>query len=448
VLDVAVESGAGPREKRSSRVRLTGVVAGLTAANAVNAALGFITAPLLARALGASGRGDLAAIAVPLSLIPIVLSLGIPRFANRMVPRGTPVNGVIGSLGVPLLIVGALAAAAAVPAANALSGGRATVRLYLIITFLAMPILLVEALLLECLVGLERWRRLIVAQFIPFAVPFVGIVVLYPLHRLTVSTAAALIITGALLAMVPALPLLTAGGRPAFSLRLATEGVRFGLKSWLGGLAQLANLRLDQFLMIAVVTPRELGWYAVASSFSGASTAVSGALAPPLMTRVAAGETELLPRAVRIILVGTAAFNILLGLATPILFGDLLGPQFRGAILMAIVLLIATVPLIGGSVLSSGLQADGAPMIPSIAEAAALVITVVGLAILLPPLGGLGAAVVSLAAYSTSFLLQLVMARRRSGVPLRAYLIPTREDVRWGVDLATGIIGRLTMAAR
>jgi O-antigen/teichoic acid export membrane protein len=429
-------------------MRLTGVVAGLTAANALNTALTFVTAPLLARALGASGRGDLAAITVPLSLIPIVLSLGIPRFANRMVPRGAPLNEVIGSLGIPLLIVGAFAAAVAVPAADVLSGGRSTVRFYLIITFLAAPVLLLEVLLLACLTGLARWRRLIVAQLMPFVVPFIAIVVLYPMHRLTVSTAAAFTILGALLVLVPALPLLTAGGGPVLRFRLAREGVRFGLKSWLGGLAQLANLRLDQLLMIPLVAPRELGLYAVATSVSGASTILTGAITPPLMTRVAAGETELLPRAVRIVVVSTVAFNILLGLVTPVLLSVLLGPQFDGAIPMALVLLVGTVPLVAAGVLSAGLQADGAPMIPSVAELIALVITVVGLLLLLPRFGGMGAAIVSLVAYSVTFLVQLVMARHRSGVPLRTYVIPTRDDLRWGADLAGGMVTRLRVALR
>src|SRR5271165_6646244 len=90
IEDIAAAPGQGRR-----RVRLTRVVAGLTAANALNAAFGFITAPLLARALGASGRGDLAAITVPLTFLPFILSLGIPRFANREVPRGTALNEVI-----------------------------------------------------------------------------------------------------------------------------------------------------------------------------------------------------------------------------------------------------------------------------------------------------------------------------------------------------------------
>jgi hypothetical protein len=62
---------------------------------------------------------------------------------------------------------------------------------------------------------------------------------------------------------------------------------------------------------------------------------------------------------------------------------------------------------------------------------------VVGLAALLRPLGGLGAAIVSLAAYSASFVFQLVMARRRVEAPLSAYLLPSRVDVRWARDLLT-----------
>ena len=259
------------------------------------------------------------------------------------------------------------------------------------------------------------------------------------------GTAAAFTILGSLLVLVPALPLLAAGGGPVFRFKLATEGVRFGLKSWLGDLAQLANVRLDQFLMIAVVAPRELGLYAVAASLSGASTIVSGALTPPLMTRVAAGETHLLPRAVRIVIVVTVSCNLVLGLVTPILLTVLFGPQFRGAISMTLVLLVANVPLVAAGVLSAGLQADGAPMIPSVAEGIALMITVVGLATLLSPLGGLGAAIVSLAAYSASFLLQLVFAQRRSAVPLREFLVPTRADLRWAFELLGGVIGRLKM---
>ena len=55
----------------------------------------------------------------------------------------------------------------------------------------------------------------------------------------------------------------------------------------------------------------------------------------------------------------------------------------------------------------------------------------VGLVTLLPTLQAMGAAIVSVAAYSASFAYQVVVARRRVGVPASEFLVPCREDFRW-----------------
>lgn len=426
------------------RARLTGVVARLTATNVLGAAFGFVTGPLLARALGASGRGDLAAVLVPLALVPGLLGFGIPAFAYRELPRGRAVEELLGSLGLPLLLIGLLAAAGAVPVADALAGGRATTRTFLIVGLLATPLVLLGSLLSSALGALERWRALVATTMIPFAGTFVAIVALYALGDLTVATAAAATIAASLLSLAPSLPLLASAPRPAFRLALARRGIAFGLKSWIGGLARIANLRLDQLLMITLVAPRELGLYAVATTLAGASGLATGALSPPLMTRIAGGETRLIAQAVRIALAATLALNAALALATPLLLSLLFGPQFRDAVPMALLLLAAAVPFAGASVLSSALQADGAPLVPSLGEGIALVVTVAGLLALLRPLGGVGAALVSLAAYGASFVFQLAMARRRAGVALRAFLLPTREDVRW----ARGVLASVRAWAR
>ncbi len=446
VAAAAAQTGAAPSGKNRVRARLSGVVAGLTAANLVTAAMGFITGPLLARALGASGRGDLAAVTVPLTLAPGVLGLGIPAFAYRELPRGRPIEQVIGSLGLPLLVIGLFAAAGAIPVADALAGGRETVRTCLIVVMLSMPLLVLGSLLLSSLAALQRWRGVVATNAIPFVVPFVAIVVLDVFGHLTVGTAAAATIAGSLLSLAPGVWLLTKAPRPVFRPSIARNGISFGLKSWVGGLALIANLRLDQFLMITAVAPRVLGLYAVATTISGVSTIAAGALTPPLMSRIAAGERHLLPQAVRIIFAATAGLNVLLALATPMLLSVLFGPAFRAAAPMAFVLLAANVPQAGATVLSSALQADGAPLIPSVAEGLALVITVAGLAVLLGPLGGVGAAIVSFAAYATSFLFQLVMARRRTRVRLREFLVPSGADVRWARALLADVMLRLKLA--
>ena len=437
VGDVAARPGV-----RRARGRLSGVVAQLTVANALAAATGFITGPLLARALGASGRGNLQAIIVPLSVAPFVLSLGITAFVYRTLPRGRPVEEVIPSLGAPLLLLGLIAAAAGVPVADALVGGREPMRTFLIIGFVLTPVVLLIMLLSSSLAALERWRAVVAMSVIPFAVPFVAIVGLAATGRLTVATAATATMLGSLLGIVPGLPLLISIRRPVFRLSLAWESVVFGLKSWLGGLAQLANGRLDQVLMIALVPPRQLGLYAVATTISGASGPLAGAVSPPLMARVGAGERHLMPQAVRMTVAVTVVLNLGVALVTPILLPLLFGASFRAATPMAMVLLAASVPLAGASVLSTGLQADGVPLIPSIGEGIALVVTVVGLVLLLPPLQAMGAAIVSLAAYSASFLFQLLMAKRRIGTPLSAFLLPSRADLLWLIRRITDLTPR------
>jgi O-antigen/teichoic acid export membrane protein len=411
------------------KTRFSAVVARLTVVNVLAAASGFITGPLLARTLGASGRGDLAAILVPLSLAPPLLGLGIPAFAYRELPRGRPLSEVIGSLGAPLVVIGAIVAACSVPIADALAGGRDTVRLFLVIGFASTPIVLMVSLLVSSLSALERWRAVMTANVIPFAVTLVSIAGLYVSGHLSVATAAAATIAGALVALAPGLGLLREAGRPAFRPALARAGVAFGVKSWFGGLAMIANARLDQLVMITLVAPRELGLYAVATTLSTASNLATGALSPPLMTRIAAGQTYLLPKALRMTLASTIALNALLALGTPVLLPALFGGEFRGAVAMAMVLLAANVAFAGAQVLSAALQADGAPVIPSIGEGIALVMTVLGLVVLLRPLGGLGAALVSLSAYSASFTFQLVMARHRIEGSYRLYLLPSRGDL-------------------
>jgi O-antigen/teichoic acid export membrane protein len=433
---LAVEDVAPPAA--ASRPRVSGVTARLTVANMLTASSGFVTGPLLARALGASGRGDLAAILVPLSLVPVVLSLGIAPFAYRSLPRGRSLDEVVGSLGLPLLVLGLVGAACGFPIADVLAGGRATVRTFLIVGFLMTPLVLFNLLLSSSLAALERWHGVVAMNVIAVAVPFAATVVLFAIGRLTVGTAASASIAGSVLAVIPGLPLLASVDRPVVRPSLARAAAGFGLKSWPGGLAQTANARLDQLLMITVVSPRQLGLYAVATTISSASLLPAGALSPPLMSRIAAGHTYLMPQAVRMTIAVALGMSLAIAVVTPTVLGALFGPRFHAAVPIAMVLLAASVPLAGAIVLGTALQADGAPLIPSAAEMIALVITVVGLIVLLAPLQAMGAAYVSVAAYGASFLFQLGMARRRLGVPLSQFLLPSRADVHW----ARGVLGR------
>jgi O-antigen/teichoic acid export membrane protein len=161
------------------------------------------------------------------------------------------------------------------------------------------------------------------------------------------------------------------------------------------------------------------------------------------MTRIASGERHLMPQAVRVTVMVTIGMNLAVALITPAFLSVVFGPQFRDAVPMALLLLAASVPLAGASVLSTALQGDGAPLISTYGEGIAVVVTVVGLIALLKPLGGVGAAIVSLVAYSASFLFQVVMAGRRIGVARRDFLVPRRADVMWLRDRVAVLIPRV-----
>jgi O-antigen/teichoic acid export membrane protein len=430
-VEVTAERATPEQAAGRGRRRIVSVASTLTAANVAGAAMGFITGPLLARALGASGRGDLAAVIVPVTFLPGIAGLGVSAYAYRELPRRSrPAGEVIGSLAVPILLLGLIVAACGFPLADILAGGRSTVRTFLTIGFLAAPLALLGSLLVSSLSALEQWRRVVATVLIPFTLYLIGITVADILGDLTVAAASAAWIAGSLLALVPGIPVLVRS-RPRFRLSIARAGVSFGLRSWVGGLAQMANTRLDQLLMITVVAPRELGLYAVAVTIAGSSSLAAGGLAPPLMTRIAAGERRLMSQAVRRMIVATIAVNIVLAAVSPLLLIGLFGAQFRGAYPMVLILLCAQVPLVGASVLSGALQADGAPLIPTIGEGIALVLTVAGLALLLGPLGGVGAAIVSVAAYGASCSFQVSRARGRIEASFGEFLIPTRGDLVW-----------------
>jgi O-antigen/teichoic acid export membrane protein len=128
-------------------------------------------------------------------------------------------------------------------------------------------------------------------------------------------------------------------------------------------------------------------------------------------------------------MVPAAGIALVIPVLVPLLFGD----SFRGAVPMALILMLASIANTGPGVLGSGLSGTlRRPGIAGVGEILALVVTVVGLLVLLPPLGGVGAAIVSVVAYSVNFAWLLHVARRQVGGTLRDYLIPTRHEL-WGL---------------
>jgi O-antigen/teichoic acid export membrane protein len=106
----------------------------------------------------------------------------------------------------------------------------------------------------------------------------------------------------------------------------------------------------------------------------------------------------------------------------------LFGHRFAAAFPVTVVLLVAALPLAGVSFFSSIYIARNRIGAAGLSEIVALAVTVPGLILLAPRLGAMGAAIVSLAAYSLNFTWLVLIAARNFGGHAQDYVIPRRGD--------------------
>ena len=419
-----------PPDAQVPRAPLRRVIGQIAGVNFVVVLAGLLTGPLQARALGPDGRGDLAAIMVPLGLAPMLLTFGLGSYAIYSGARGAASRSLLGSLLPIYLIVGCLTAVLAPTVARFFAEGRETVETFITIGLWLLPLGLFTSLLTDLAVSQQRWRQLIQVRLIPPIGQAMLIVALFTAGALTVQSAALVFLCVAPLTLIPLWGVLREATPPRFDLASVRAAVPFGAKAWVGGLGQAANARLDQLLMIKLVSPSELGLYVVAVTVSGfLVNPVVNAVATANSPRIAQGDRALIGRSVRTSLVAVGLTSVGLAAVSPWLLRLAFGAPFVDALPIALVLLAASVPLAGTTVLGSALSSAGRPGVAASAELVSLAVTIPSLILLLPVLGALGAALTSLVAYTVTLGFLLFRARAIFGGKLRDYCVPNRQDL-------------------
>ena len=405
------------------------VVARLTGVNIVVAAIGIVTGSIQAQVLGPSGRGEVAAVVMPLAFSVWVLDFGLTVFVARARATGRRAADVYGTV-VPLSCAfSLLGVAAAVPVAHLLGQGRDTVILFLEIGLLLSPVSVALLSLNGALWGEERWRRISAIRIAAPVLTAIALVVLALIDQLTVTSTIIAVLVAGLLSSMLVLPAVLRVGRWRYDRALGREALRFGAHNWLSGIAVVANLRLDQLLMAGIVSSRQLGLYAVATTAATFSSVFVGALTYGLFPRMARGEPELARRACRVVLASVALASVVAALLFPFLIPLLFGSGFDDAVPMALILLVAGVGAAFVTVLGISLSAAGNPRATVVPQVVGLAIAVPLLLIVLPGHGGIGAALVSVLSGAVSATLMLASGRREFGGRRREYLLVTAADV-------------------
>lgn len=428
------EPPAGPAEARQTAVRSTrrapsGSVVQLASASYIVVALGAVTGPIMARALGPAGRGEVAAAYAFTGMAYLVLAAGVPQAIGSFVMQSPSREAqllrtaLLYSWALVPLSVGAGALVAIGPLAEASTAAR----FGSFVLVAKVPLGVYGACnenFLRARGDLRSISILRVAPILAMAVAVIGgglFGVLSVSFVIGVSAVADVVAFVAQRRLAGVHPSGSVPFRPMFS---------FGIKNSAGDLAQFGNGKLDKVLVAPVLGAADLGYYAVAATVAS----LPGAFAQALGVR-AFGDVGNAPdpdakvdrteRVLRLSVLTTGLGCLVLAVTCVPLIRLAFGSDFDPAVMPAL-LLLPGVPF--AAMANAGRSCSlalGRPGLSSAAQIAGLVITLPGLALLLPRYGVAGAAAVTSCSHGV-VAATTVMLLRRDGV---RNVVPRLKDL-------------------
>ncbi|PYU96020.1 MAG: hypothetical protein DMG25_02915 [Acidobacteria bacterium] len=391
-------------------------------------ALGALTGVLSARVLGPQGRGELAALTLwPLALISlatlgmnqsIVFHSGRNLYSLSEIWTSSAVIGLGQSLAV--ILVGLLV----LPLA--LRNYSPSVKHLGLLFLVIMPLLLFQgssypANIVQGKLDLDSFNLI---RLLPGLAYALGLTALWWLKISSISYVVASQILGLAVATVFGYWIFLR----KFPVGLAWHSgagaslLRFGWQNQAGQVSSYVNQRLDQLILSLFIAPRQLGLYAVAVTVSsavcfipqaiGVVTLAQGVNLTPELAKTMISKS--FRRSLKYLLLACAV----LFTVAPWLITLAFGSRFSDATLPCRILLCGMVGVGAAQVLYDGARALGQPLLVFYAEGLSMVVTVVGLCLLLPRYGIVGAAITSTVAYCSALGVTLALYRFRLGVGL------------------------------
>ncbi|WP_040772159.1 hypothetical protein, partial [Rhodococcus rhodnii] len=322
-------------EKRCTTVPFVRGVAVSSIVTYLGIATSLLSAPLLARSLGATGRGELAAIFAPLQLLSWTCFLGIPRFGAVVRTRG---RGYPRRSFVVLTALGVVAAVGLWAAAPLLAGGASTVEsgiraLCWLLVFGGVAQLGVESL--QARGRVVAWNAV---RGIPLLLPSLLQILLWGFGALTLPAAIATMALGQLVWTVTGV---LVWARGAMRRRAGRIDWRFSLGYWTTTALDGVGGRIDQVVLAAFATAADLGRYVVAVTIANAAGAVTQALGHTTFAdRIRGADTRFDARVARMGVVTSVVTGAVVVAVTAVSGTTVLGASFDGLTVIVAILVV------------------------------------------------------------------------------------------------------------
>lgn len=380
-------------------------------------ATNLVTGIIVARALGPSGRGELAATLLIAQISAWFFSVGSAEAVSFYQARHPEQGGRLMSswllLLVPLMIVGVAVTELMLPVMFAAQTSEAieVARVYLA----TMSVIAILQVLNAMLLGDEDFLFYNVTRFLYPGLTALAYFVCWAAGVFTVKAGLAANAAALSISLLLALQrLLRRHGVGAPNVKLLRQTVLYGLKAHAGTTGAIVNARLDFLIIPAFLSAASVGLYSVATNVSSIISTLTGTVAVMVLPVAARRQGS----ARTVVLTLQAAMGIALLIALPLaalapaLLGFVYGTSFEGAATALRLLLPGAVLQAGAQVLASGLLAADRPLWVSGAIIPAAILTVVGLIVFLPSGGIEAAAIVTSLAYLVEFVIAAVLYRR------------------------------------
>jgi len=422
--------------------RVAGVLATRVSQFAFHLALTYT----LARLLGPAGRGvSYLVLLIPGTLMTIA-TFGFPAsitfFAGRgrSLPSLRRVALILSVASSAWLLAGALVLLPLLQA-NVLDG-IPSMLVYLVL--LSLPFQMAGSLMGSVLYGRQIIRNYNVIQLVQAAATLILVLALVGAAGLAVTGAVTSYVATNVLTTVAVFIELRRAERvladPQAVPVTLREILSYGLKLYPGMVTSYFNYRADVFLLNWLLPPTaalgkaaQVGLYSIAVSLAEMTFYLPDSISTILFPRVAAGTREDADRTVPGVARLTVAITTVGAIAlVPAAFIGLrlFLPDYEASLPALVAILPGVIALGLSKVLAGYITGLGQARPTVIASATALVLNVAFNLLLIPVWGIVGAAIASLISYVSSAAVMILAASRASGAPARAFLIPTREDVR------------------
>lgn len=411
--------------------------------------IGLATAPILSHALGVAGRGQAGAAMAPNLLIVGGATLGLPNaLTYYLAKRPGHARAAVAWATVMAVGLGGVTLAGLLMASNYLSGDDpGLAHLMVLGAWLAIPALVV-GLLRGAAAGRQMWTAVALERAVNSLLRLVLLASLAFVGRLDVTSAVLVMCIAPVVAGVTYARVCCREETPvedvAPSGRVASTLLRYGSQVWLGSVATMLMARLSQLLVVPLSNAEQLGLLIVAITISDVPYIVTQTVREVAFgTNSADSDTKRLLTTSRIATLVAVVGSFVLGAALPWWIGVVFGSGFRAAVVPTWLLLASSCISVPGLIAGAGLDSAGRPVLRSASLIAGLIATALGLLLLVPPFGAMGAALAALISTGLSTAIAVIASSRILGVRSTEFFLPRHADLEMLRRLGMVVLRRL-----